>query len=325
MDCLVNGIVEPVLFQNSQDSGVLNRTCIIERHRLLHGNKFLPINDETGQCNLYKSLHDIARYRDITEVQSNFDMKYFLDNLEPFVLRYDSELTVKWSDEYFSRKKEDKMIYENEVDLKQVESKRGSYINGHIPKILLKDVIIPLPLSYSTLLKLYDKTTFWYSSNSHHQSKLHRDPGLFFIQQISGQKKISLVDPEYSLNLYSDFSDVYNLSPIDPKKIDISMYPEISNVVVKSTILNEGDICFLPYMYWHYIEGIPDNTGTKRNVALTHQFSAQQIYACKKFSENMAKKCIWYWRNNSNINVGEMVPNVTLFDISSSRSRYKYK
>ena len=316
MKCLINGTVEPVLFRGSYNAGILNKTCIEERHLLLHGDDFLPIfHDAAKQCTIHKALHEIAQYRNITEVESEFDLKYFMDKLEPFVLRYDSELSGKWNDEYLLKQSEFQLNHENELNLQLINYEKR-YINGPIPKILLKDVTIPNPLSYNTLFSHYEKTTLWHSPNSRHKSHLHRDPGLFFVQQIYGQKKVSLIDPEFSLNVYSDFGEVYNLSPIEPTKIDISKYPEITKVEVKSTILNEGDICFLPYMYWHYIEGIPDSTNTKRNLALTFQFKSINN-GCQEFSESKVKTCIRSWRNNSDIDLGGKMPNTTLFDLMS--------
>ena len=46
MKCLINGTVEPVLFSDLNNAGALNRTCVLERHRLLHGNNFLPMFDD---------------------------------------------------------------------------------------------------------------------------------------------------------------------------------------------------------------------------------------------------------------------------------------
>ena len=92
MKCLINGTTEPVLFRPMNNVGAPNRTCVLERHRLLHGNTFLPMFDdadchedifgplfENEDCQVTVTLHDIGQHRNITEVPSNFNLKYFIE------------------------------------------------------------------------------------------------------------------------------------------------------------------------------------------------------------------------------------------------------
>ena len=312
MSCLIGGTVEPILFRNTLNTGTLNKTCIMERHKKLHGGVFLPQAKE--ECSSFVKLNDITQHS-IMEVDSFFDLKFHVDNLQPFVLRSQTSLTSKWDDDYFAQKHSNNA--KKEVDLKECNqtNKRKKYINGPVPASLMQDVILLPELSRESFLKTLDKTTFWYSADSKHESNLHRDPGLFFIHQIAGKKRISLIDPDFSLHLYADFGDTYNLSPINPSNIDVSLYPKILDVTIQSTTLNEGDVCFLPYMYWHFVEGIPGINTTERNVALTYQFSADEKHACHKFSENEVRKCIHAWRRKSNVVLGKKIHNVSLSDI----------
>ena len=85
--------------------------------------------------------------------------------------------------------------------------------------------------------------------------------------QIYGEKNVTLVDPVHSMRVYSDFAEVYNLSPLDPLRVRRDLFPEAAGVPVRFARIQPGDLLYLPILYWHQL-----TSGAGRNVALTFQF-----------------------------------------------------
>ena len=94
---------------------------------------------------------------------------------------------------------------------------------------------------------------------------------------MDGRKNVTLVDPLDSLSLYVDHNrDGYGHSPAWPHSvfgpatgapsIDVHRYPLAASVRTQHTLLDQGDILFIPNRWWHRIFSLPG-----RNVAYTIQ------------------------------------------------------
>lgn len=263
MTCVLNAAMpEPVLFSKCCGQtccNSLNHTCIEEKHKELYNtDRYVP--KITNDYN-FVDMFDILPIDSIDDYNKTLGIKHYIDRLTPFLHRnsLDIEFVDQWTDEYLSN-------FRYGEHSKKVDPYDKDYQNGAVDQNLEK--LTPVPAILHTLKPCYDKTTFWYKSNAIRvqNSPIHRDAGNFFILQLHGSKKVTLIDPEYTLNMYADFSDRYNLIPFK-KKVDTLKYPEVKNA--RLTIINTqpGDLIYIPYHHWHYFETF------NRNIALTFQFN----------------------------------------------------
>jgi len=98
------------------------------------------------------------------------------------------------------------------------------------------------------------------------RSRLHFDAGDFFLVQLDGHKRVTLVDPAFSLALYADFSFAYGHSPVEPIAVNTSLFPEAASVPAIEALLSPGDVLYLPARWWHFVDSLPG-----RNLAFTLQ------------------------------------------------------
>jgi hypothetical protein len=82
---------------------------------------------------------------------------------------------------------------------------------------------------------------------------LHHDATNSMLAQVYGRKLVRLV-PSFEIdNIYNDrtcFSDV------NPDNIDYQRFPKLRGVKIIETILNPGEILFLPIGWWHQVRAL---------------------------------------------------------------------
>ena len=273
---------EPVLFTSTERFAGFNETCRLRRHLFYYGKRHLPLAEGTpfwgaagpSRKTLSKThLLTVAKILPVTEVSTEVDVDTFARRLEPFVIRGGgSELPAmqRWSDEYLaSQFRRSPSKYRPWFDEALQDCCSQTYGAISLQRLnrstLLSDARIPR--LYQHEADNLERVTFWYTARGLTRSKLHRDDGNFVIVQVAGTKTFSLVDPAHSLRLYADWSDLYNLSPVDPTNVRLDLYPDVEDVPVKVVRLHAGDMLYLPIDTWHFVE-----SGQGRNNMLTFQF-----------------------------------------------------
>lgn len=83
--------------------------------------------------------------------------------------------------------------------------------------------------------------------------RLHYDIDLSNVlhTHFGGKKRVVLISPEYSNDLYRLPLNTYSLVDLDHP--DFKEYPALQNVKGFTTVLHNGDSIFMPSGYWHYM------------------------------------------------------------------------
>lgn len=87
---------------------------------------------------------------------------------------------------------------------------------------------------------------------------LHYDSLNNLLAQVKGRKQVVLVAPKDNKNMY--ISDKFELgatsSGVDINNYDESKHPKFKDVDFFSTILEPGDVLFIPKKWWHYVKSL---------------------------------------------------------------------
>lgn len=84
-------------------------------------------------------------------------------------------------------------------------------------------------------------------------SSLHTDNKYNIFAQIRGSKYFILADPKYSTEIPTVNKTMFNSSQLDVEK-DIERAD--SAITYDDAILQEGDVIFIPKLYWHYVRSL---------------------------------------------------------------------
>lgn len=99
---------------------------------------------------------------------------------------------------------------------------------------------------------------------------------------MDGQKDITLVDPVRSLEIYKDFGEQEQYTPMQDwsashagtssgSTVDLRAYPSAAAVPVETVLLSPGDLLLMPNRWWHLVDSLKPARGHRRNLALTFQ------------------------------------------------------
>ncbi|KAK7574138.1 hypothetical protein V9T40_011329 [Parthenolecanium corni] len=125
---------------------------------------------------------------------------------------------------------------------------------NQIPE-LLDDICEP---DYCVLSENYDDpvgtdVNAWFGP-SNTVSPLHYDPKHNFLAQVVGKKRVFLIDPKWSENVYpyDDFL-LFNTAQVDLENIDYEKFPKFENTEIFECILEAGEMLYIPPKWWHHI------------------------------------------------------------------------
>jgi len=178
------------------------------------------------------------------------------------------ELGSKYTDEQWSQK----LMTINEFFEKYVLSSEHAsgqppgevgYLAQHqlfnqIPQ-LREDIIVP---DYCALSSCEDgeesevDINAWFGP-SRTVSPLHRDEKRNLLTQVVGAKYVRLYHPQMTYGLYPHTSHLLSTtSQVDVENPDLSQFPLFEGVTFSDCVLHEGDMLYIPPMYWHYIRSL---------------------------------------------------------------------
>ena len=126
------------------------------------------------------------------------------------------------------------------------------YLVDEVLPDMRKDVILPLCLRCEEMSSYFFVSYFWMSTGET-SSSIHIDTDENLLCIIRGHKVVLLVSPIYSTYLYSDKSRVLGVSDINPRAVDLEKYPDVMKVRYQQAIVEEGDIIYIPQMWWHQV------------------------------------------------------------------------
>jgi len=199
---------------------------------------------------------------------------------------FEMEAVDKWTDEYFLKHKDvrewtpivetQKTISRNdrgphifnmtfEEFLKRYKTDPFYVINTVTNERLRDDIKLPKSMQCARTLKQIDDIHLWFSSGGTESSQ-HFDTHDNLLAMIDGSKHVLMTDPIHSLGLYMDYHDKFGLSPINVRKIDLTVYPLVKEVPIVEVNITKGDVLYIPTHWWHQINSFKDDT---RNIALS--------------------------------------------------------
>jgi ribosomal protein L16 Arg81 hydroxylase len=116
-------------------------------------------------------------------------------------------------------------------------------------KSLLNDVKMP---DFLDSINIKQKIFFWFGPGGT-ITPLHHDPMNLIMAHIYGRKRWRLIDPKYTTHIYNHIGV---FSKIDLENPDYEQYPLFKDVPVIETILEPGEIIFVPVGWWHQVKGL---------------------------------------------------------------------
>ncbi|MCX4247325.1 cupin-like domain-containing protein [Paraliomyxa miuraensis] len=108
-------------------------------------------------------------------------------------------------------------------------------------------------------------STYLWLGSSNTRSGLHFDPSENFLVQVFGKKKAMLVAPDDPASLYP-MEPYVSKSKVDPEDPDLSAFPGFARVEIKETVLEPGDLLFIPRFWWHHLRSL------ENSISVNHWF-----------------------------------------------------
>lgn len=87
-------------------------------------------------------------------------------------------------------------------------------------------------------------------------SPCHTDPTHNLLAQVVGSKLIRLFHPDCTPLLYPHDGMTTNSSQVDVENPDLGKFPEFSKAAYVECILEEGEVLYIPPLWWHYIRSL---------------------------------------------------------------------
>jgi hypothetical protein len=97
-----------------------------------------------------------------------------------------------------------------------------------------------------------DNGFFWYGPAGT-VTPVHHDLTNNFMAQVRGRKRVKIIAPYESADIYNDR---HCYSPIDLEQPDLRKFPRFANVNVIDVVIGPGDLFFLPVGWWHHVRAL---------------------------------------------------------------------
>ena len=125
----------------------------------------------------------------------------------------------------------------------------NSYNMSQVTLELFPELFTELDLGFIKPRKIL-ATNIW--MGSHTRSGLHFDSADNAFVQIYGRKRLLLVDPAFSDQLYQ-YPDVPSKSQVDPESPDLKRFALFAQCKVMEHLLEPGDLVYIPKGWWHHL------------------------------------------------------------------------
>ncbi|HBB33701.1 MAG TPA: hypothetical protein DDZ80_27120 [Cyanobacteria bacterium UBA8803] len=126
--------------------------------------------------------------------------------------------------------------------------------NGNLDREEFKGLLDDIKMFPEFLdpLKTKERAFFWFGPAGT-ITPLHHDPMNLFMAHIYGRKRWRLISPSYTPLVYNN---VGVFSDVDLENPDYEKYPLFKEVRVIETVLEPGEVIFVPVGWWHQVKGL---------------------------------------------------------------------
>jgi len=171
-----------------------------------------------------------------------------------------------WTDEYLTEKYGDsEMHMETKDDDKfnipgnkimkeflKVYKEKNLYMVDEVTPEMREEVHLPLCLQCEEIDRFFFVSYYWHSIGGT-MSTVHIDTDENLLCVIKGHKKVLMVSPVYTHDLYADGARQMGVLDVNSSSVDLEKYPRIMNVEYYEALVEEGDCVYIPQMWWHQV------------------------------------------------------------------------
>ncbi|MEB3828530.1 cupin-like domain-containing protein [Phormidium sp. CCY1219] len=271
------------------DPPVPREAIAVEKRSPSATNHSKTVQQLEWQLEIYRQLEKLSpnhgKIERITKIpRAEFLEKYYATNTPVIFtdLMHNWPALSLWTPEYFREKYGDAMVgvqvnresnpdYEIERDKHQVMMSLGTFvdkvINGgetndyyigayngtfHRPKMQGLFADMEMFSEYLEVKPDPAQMTFWFGPAGT-ITPLHFDSLNTFLCQVYGRKRIKLISPNHKHLLYN--RGRYH-SYIDLENPDYEQFPLLENVNIIETVLEPGEVLFMPVGWWHHVKAL---------------------------------------------------------------------
>lgn len=127
----------------------------------------------------------------------------------------------------------------------------------------------------------FDQKVWVYSRGS--VTPMHFDVMDTFLVQGKGSKKVYFMKPgTRHMYAFDFFSKSAHFSPIDARQIDLEKFPRLKGSKIYYTEVEEGDVLYIPFGWWHQLEGVGE-----MNFALAYWYYPNFFKATRHFLQSL--------------------------------------
>lgn len=126
--------------------------------------------------------------------------------------------------------------------------------NGNLEREDLKSLLNDIEMlpEFLDASKTKERVFFWFGPAGT-VTPLHHDPMNLFMAHIYGRKRWRLISPEETPLVYNHIGV---FSEVDLENPDYEKYPRFKKAQVLETVLEPGEIIFVPVGWWHQVKGL---------------------------------------------------------------------
>lgn len=277
---------------------------------------------ERVQSILNNPLKDIASIETISQADFNRDHLKKNAPLKMTKMMAHWEATKLWSLDYFEQIGRDKETYMYKGNIRQNDtnwefgafqeylneirnadkSKTETYL-GNIPIAeMFPELLEHVDFSLISNNVARNSTSLWIGPpgtiTGWHTDRLANN----ILALIEGRKLVFLVSPNQSNKIYPShkYEPGSRLSEVNMENFDEASHPLFKDTIVQYTIINPGEMLFIPQTWWHCVYGL-DISISSNNFAFTSfdNFKMKSIEFTKRMLHSMRlygnKECVCHY------------------------------